>query len=195
MMAAISERPIEWCLSNAPESWFALVVRPRHEKVAAQALKSKGLDTFLPLTTRRHQYANRSRSFDVPLFPGYLFCRFNFLQRLPVITTPGILRIVGAGASPIPVSDVEITSLQIATRERIPAYPHPFLCEGEKVTITEGPFFGMEGLVVSKAVSRKDALRIVVSIELLQRSVLLEIPAERIGALGSTSSLSSHDYL
>jgi len=168
--------------SNCTESWFALVTRPRHEKAAAEALHIKGLETFLPLVQRRHQYDRRSRQFDVPLFPGYLFCRFNVLRRLPVITTSGIVRIVGAGASPIPVNDVELTSLKIALCTRFPVHPHPFLYGGAKVAITEGPLAGMEGIVVKE----KDPLRIVVSIGLLQRSVLLEIAADRVGAPCST---------
>lgn len=176
--------------TNCTESWFALVTRPRHEKVVAETLKSKGLETFLPLVQRHHQYGRRSREFDVPLFPGYLFCRFNVLRRLPVITTAGIVRIVGAGASPIPVNDVELASLQIAMRARFPVHPHPFLHGGAKVAITEGPLAGMEGVVVKE----KDPLRIVVSIGLLQRSVLLEIAADRVGAPRSNSHLSSYDY-
>ena len=185
MSTAILERPVERAsrASNSTESWFALLTRPRHEKAVSEALNGKGLETFLPLVQRHHEYGRRSRQFDVPLFPGYLFCRFNVLLRLPVITTPGIVRIVGAGASPIPVSDVELASLQIATRERIPAHPHPFLHGGAKVAITEGPLAGIEGIVVKD----KDPLRIVVSIGLLQRSVLLEIAADRVGALCSNS--------
>jgi transcriptional antiterminator NusG len=177
----LNERTVH--ATNCTESWFALVTKPRHEKVVAETLKSKGLETFLPLVQRRHQYGRRSREFDVPLFPGYLFCRFNVSRRLPVVTTAGIVRIVGAGFSPIPVNDVELTSLQIATRARFPVHPHPFLYGGAKVAITEGPLAGMEGVVVKE----KDPLRIVVSIDLLQRSVLLEIAADRVGAPRSNS--------
>jgi len=185
MITAILEQPERAIRAiNRTESWFALVTKPRHEKVASEALNSKGLETFLPLIQRRHQYGHRSREFDVPLFPGYLFCRFNVSNRLPVIMTPGIVRIVGAGASPIPVSDVELMSLQIAMRERIPAHPQVFLRGGAKVAITEGPLAGIEGIVVKE----RDPLRMVVSIDLLQRSVLLEIPSARVSALPSNSN-------
>jgi transcription termination/antitermination protein NusG len=192
MSATVSEGPDEGATHaiNRTASWFALVSRPRHEKVVAEALNSKGLETFLPLVQRRHQYGRRSREFDVPLFPGYLFCRFNVLHRLPVIMTPGIVRIVGAGSDPIPVNDVELTSLQIATRERIPVHPHPFLRGGARVAITAGPLAGLEGIVVKE----KDPLRIVVSIGLLQRSVLLEIAADRVGAPCSNSDSKCYDY-
>jgi transcription antitermination factor NusG len=185
MITAILEQPEQAARAiNGTESWFALVTKPRHEKVASEALNSKGLETFLPLTQRRHQYGHRFREFDLPLFPGYLFCRFNVSNRLPVVATPGIVGIVSAGASPIPVSDVELMSLRIAMRERIPAYPQVFLRGGTKVAITEGPLAGIEGIVVKE----RDPLRVVVSIDLLQRSVLLEIPAARVSALPSNSN-------
>jgi len=185
MSIEVSEGPVEKSARalKSTERWFALVTRPRHEKVATEALNAKGLETFLPFVRRHHQYGRRSREFDVPMFPGYLFCRFDVLHRLPVITTPGIVRVVGAGGSPIPVRDAEVTSLQIATRERIPALPHPFLQEGARVAITQGPLAGMEGIVVKE----KDPMRIVVSISLLQRSVLLEIAADRLTALCSSA--------
>jgi transcription termination/antitermination protein NusG len=188
---AVSEVPVQRAASaiEGMESWFALVTKSRHEKVVAEALNGKGLETFLPLVQRRHQYAHRSRQFDIPLFPGYLFCRFHLARRYPVITTPGVVQIVGAGASPIAVNDGEIASLQIATRERIPAQPHPFLREGERVAITEGPLAGMKGIVVTE----KDPLRIVLSIDLLQRSVLLEIAADRIISLSHDVGSDSHD--
>jgi hypothetical protein len=81
------------------------------------------------------------------------------------------------------VNDVELRSLQIVTRAQFPLHPHPFLHGGVKVAITEGPLAGMEGIVVKE----KDPLRIVVSIGLLQRSVLLEIAADRVAPLGSNS--------
>jgi transcription termination/antitermination protein NusG len=190
LSTAISEGLDEGVAIHRAESWFALVTRPRHEKVVSEALNSKGLKTFLPLVQRRHQYGRRSRAFDVPLFPGYLFCRFNVLHRLPVIMTPGIVRIVGAGPDPIPVSEVELASLQIAMRERIPVHPHAFLHEGARVAVTDGPLAGLEGIVVKE----KDPVRIVISIGLLQRSVLLEIAADRVGAPCSNSDSKCYDY-
>src|SRR5713226_3380460 len=106
--------------SDAEQKWFALSVTVRHEKIVSQVLQNKGFETFLPLYTRRHQYSRRVRSFELPLFPGYLFCRSDFETRLPILTTPGVLRMVGAGRIPIPVEDGEIASLQIASRAGAP---------------------------------------------------------------------------
>src|SRR5215467_15105310 len=94
--------------------WFALAVKPRFDKAVARALETKGFPTFLPVYTKQHKYAARSKEFELPLFPGYVFCRFNALTRLPILTTPGVTQILGVGNTPIPLSDSEIASLQIA---------------------------------------------------------------------------------
>src|SRR3984885_981806 len=92
--------------------WFALAVKPRFDKTVARALDNKGFETFLPLYKKRHDYGARSREFELPLFPGYLFCRFNVLMRLPIVTTPGVTHILGAGNTPSPLAETEISSLQ-----------------------------------------------------------------------------------
>src|SRR5260370_34370299 len=99
----------------ADRRWFALSVTSRHEKIVSQLLHNKGFETFLPLYTRRHQYDRRVRRFELPLFPGYLFCRSDFATRLPILTTPGVLRVIGAGRLPIPLEDRQIVSLQKAS--------------------------------------------------------------------------------
>lgn len=158
------------------QQWFALVVTPRHEKVVAQMLDAKGYETFVPLYTKRHQYGKRSRQFELPLFPGYLFCRFNAFTRFPILTTPGVVHVIGAGHTPIPVDEKEMASLQTASRVRLAMVPWPFCQQGQKVHITEGPLSGIEGIVVTV----KQQTRLVLSVTLLQRSVLLEVDADRV---------------
>ncbi|HEV2201966.1 MAG TPA: transcription termination/antitermination NusG family protein [Bryobacteraceae bacterium] len=166
--------------------WFALSVTVRHEKIVSQLLHNKGMETFLPLYTRRHQYARRIREFELPLFPGYLFCRSDPTVRLPILTTPGVQRIIGAGRNPIPLEDSEINSLQRAADAGISMVPHPYWHSGQKGRIAKGPLAGLEGTVVNA----KDSIRLVLSVGLLQRSVLLEIDAECVtlveGAPGRT---------
>jgi transcription antitermination factor NusG len=157
--------------SDPDRKWFALSVNVRHEKVVSQLLVNKGFETFLPLHTRRHQYDRRVRKFELPLFPGYLFCRVNPTTRLPVLTTPGVLRMIGAGRVPIPLEDNEIISLQRVANAGIPMSPHPFWQCGQRGRVTIGPLTGIEGTVVGT----KQSLRLVLSVTLLQRSVLLEI--------------------
>src|SRR5215472_7480358 len=149
--------------------WYALTVKPRFEKASAAALQMKGYDTFLPLYKKRHSYGGRSREFDLPLFPGYLFCRFNPWARLPILTTPGINQILGNGSGPKPVPDVEVASLKTALQANVNVQPFPYPPEGHKVRITKGALAGIEGTIVMV----KDGMRLVLSINLLQRSVLL----------------------
>lgn len=156
--------------------WYALAVKPRHDKAVARSLESKGFQTFVPLYRKRNQYTARYKDSDLPLFPGYVFCRFDALIRLPIITTPGIIQILGNGNSPITVSETEITSLQIAINAQLPLQPYPFLQIGQRVRIEEGVLTGVVGVIVKL----KQNVRLVLSVTLLQRSVLLEVDQDQV---------------
>lgn len=156
--------------------WYALAVKPRHDKAVARSLESKGFQTFVPLYRKRNQYTARYKDSDLPLFPGYVFCRFDALIRLPIITTPGIIQILGNGNSPITVSETEITSLQIAIKAQLPLQPYPFLQIGQRVRIEEGVLTGVVGVIVKL----KQNVRLVLSVTLLQRSVLLEVDQDQV---------------
>jgi transcription antitermination factor NusG len=156
--------------------WFALGVKPRFDKAVARMLESKGFETLLPLYKKRHRYAARCKVAELPLFPGYVFCRFNVLTRLPILTTPGVTQILGTGNTPIPLSENEIVSLQTAIKSDLPLQPFPFLQVGQRVRIEDGALAGVVGIVIRC----KQSLRLVLSITLLQRSVLLEIDQHQI---------------
>jgi transcriptional antiterminator NusG len=169
--------------------WFALGVKPRFDKAVARMLENKGFETLLPLYKKRHRYAARCKVSELPLFPGYVFCRFNVLTRLPILTTPGVTQILGTGNTPIPLSENEIVSLQTAIKSDLPLQPFPFLQVGQRVRIEEGALAGVVGIVIRC----KQSLRLVLSITLLQRSVLLEVDQHQISvereiqpALGET---------
>jgi transcription antitermination factor NusG len=178
-----AEHPAEHLTGRVTEHlteqrWFAISVTVRREKIISQLLRDKGFETFLPLYSRRHQYGRRIREFDLPLFPGYLFCRLILSTRLLVLTTPGVLRMVGAGRVPIPVEDHEITSLQRAIDAGVALMPHPFWRAGQSGRISAGPLAGIEGIVVNA----KAPVRLILSVSLLQRSVLLEIDSDCVVA-------------
>ena len=156
-----------------PQSWFALSVAPRHEKAVTRLLGDKGFETLLPLYQRRHQYVGRERSFGLPLFPGYTFCRFDPAVRLPILTTPGVVQVIGAGKTPVPVGDGEIESIRRAMEAGVAMTPVPYWTEGSRGRIANGPLAGVEGIVMDA----RRPVRLVLSIGLLQRSVLLEIDA------------------
>ena len=167
-----------WPLKRGSPQWFALAVKPRFDKAVAQALEMKGYDTLLPLYKKPHKFGTRSKGSDLPLFPGYVCCRFDVQARLPILTTPGVIQVLGAGNMPIPLSDVEISSLQTAIRARLPVEPFPFVGTGQRVRINSGALAGVEGIVISC----KQRLRLVLSITLLRRSVLLEIDRAQVSA-------------
>lgn len=156
--------------------WFALTVKPQHEKKAAWALRTKGLEEFLPLYRARRRWSDRVKEIELPLFPGYVFCRFSSQDRPPVLTTPGVISIVGFGSDPAAIPAAEIAAIRAMLGSGLPVQPWPFLKVGQFVRILEGPLSGLEGLLIRE----KDSCRVVLSIELLQRSVAVEVDREWI---------------
>jgi transcription antitermination factor NusG len=163
-------------LSSSSLQWYAVAVMPRHEKSASAAFEHKGLEAFLPLYRRRHQYRSRTREFDLPVFPGYVFCRFDLRLCLPVLGTAGVIQILGYGRTPVPVDEKEISALRTAINQKLPLEPYPFLQVGERVRIKEGPLAGAWGTVVRV----QNRWRIVLSVTLLMRSVLVEVDADSL---------------
>jgi transcription termination/antitermination protein NusG len=163
-------------MESNEQHWFALGVMARHEKAVARILTHKGYETLLPLYTNRHQYATRAREFDLPLFPGYVFCRFQPAAHLPVVTTPGVLQVVGAGRMPVAVDIEEIAAIQQAVRAKARMLPWPFWKDGQRGRVVNGPLTGVEGIVTTV----KESVRMVLSVSLLQRSMLVEVDASSV---------------
>jgi transcription antitermination factor NusG len=151
--------------------WFAVQVRSRWELSTARLLSGKGYETLLPLHQSRRYWSGRARAVEVPLFPGYVFCRFDVLKRLPILITPGVQSVVSRGRVPVPVEVSEIAAIQKIVSSGAQAEPWPYLELGERVRVEEGALRGMEGILVSF----KSGHRVVVSVSLLHRSVALEI--------------------
>jgi transcription antitermination factor NusG len=97
-------------------SWFALNTRFRYEDYVAKQLGAKGYEILLPVYRCRRRWSDRMKNVDLPLFPGYLFCRFDANDRLPILTTPGMIQVVGFGKTPVPVEESEIVAIQRAIR-------------------------------------------------------------------------------
>jgi transcription antitermination factor NusG len=151
--------------------WYALQVRPRYEKVIASTLLGKGYEGFLPLYVHRSRWSDRIKEVHLPLFPGYLFCRFDINRRLPILVTPGVIHVVGIGQTPYPVAEDEISALKAIVLSGLQAEPRSYLNIGERVRIEIGPLAGVEGILTSL----KGSSRLIVSVSLLQRSVSVEI--------------------
>lgn len=154
------------------QAWYAVRVKPNFEKVVSLGFRGKGYEEFLPLQTAHRQVQNRIRTVELPLFPGYVFCRFDEAKRLPILTTPGVFHVVTHAGRLAPVPDHEIESLQTMVRSRLPLEECPY-SPGDKVRIVSGPLAGVEA-----SVSRvKDRYRVVLSVAMLERSVAVEIDA------------------
>jgi len=151
--------------------WFAFRVRPRHEKAVAIQLREKGQDYFLPVVRQTRRWANRLTHVDLPLFPGYIFCRAQRADLPPILRTLGIVDVLRAGTRPVPVEEEEICTLRNAISVNAHIEPSPYIEAGEKICVTEGPLAGMRGIVVDVRNSR----RLVISLTLLRRSVLVEL--------------------
>jgi transcription antitermination factor NusG len=156
---------------NVPYRWFALRVKSRCEKAVAMMAQHKGFEEFLPLYQSRRQWSDRLKAVEHPLFPGYLFCRLDPQQRLPLLTIPGVLHFVGIGKIPVPIEDAEIAALQTAARSGLATEPWPFLEIGQWVRLDDGPLVGLEGILVGTSKPE----RVVVSVTLLKRSVAVAV--------------------
>jgi len=157
--------------SAVPNPWYGIRTRSRFEKIAAKVLENKGYVVYLPLLESRRRWSDRVAEVHFPLFAGYLFCRFDPVQRLPIVTTPGVVSIIGLGKEPEAIPEEEIEAVQAVLRSGLAVGPWPYLREGERVRIVKGALDGLEGVLVKK----KSQWRIVVSINLLQRSVAAEV--------------------
>jgi len=153
------------------ENWFALRVKSRCEKIVSTIVQNKGFQEFLPVYQSRRQWSDRVKSLEMPLFPGYVFCRLNPQNRLPLLTIPGALHFVGIGKAPVPIDDMEINAIQSAVRSGLSTEPWPYLEIGDRVQLEDGPLSGLEGILVGTAKEH----RLVVSVSLLKRSMAVTI--------------------
>jgi transcription antitermination factor NusG len=167
--------------SSSSAKWFALQVRPRREKSVADVLGNKGFEHFVPLYEISTRWRGRPVVRRCPLFAGYVFCRFDPCDRqIPIVTTPGLLRVVGYGKKPIAIADEEISALQSVSGAGLAAEPCPYIERGTRVRIQSGVLEGVEGLLVNF----KNQDRLLLSIRLLQRSIVLEIERFCVSPIG-----------
>jgi len=170
------------------DGWYALTVAPRHEFRVRDGLSSLGdsgeVETFLPTYQDKRLWSDRTKLIDVPLFAGYVFARFDpKTLRIPVLRLGGVKSIVGFGNEPLALSDGEIESVRSLVASGFPVQQWPFLRAGQKVRVEHGPLRGTEGVIVSQ----KDTWMMVVSIELLQRSVAVVLDRSVLRSIRSAA--------
>jgi len=151
--------------------WFALQVRNRYENIVSAHLDGKGFEWFLPLYKSRRRWSDRFKEIELPLFPGYVFCRLNAMNRFPILMIPGVHQIVGLGKTPVPIDESEIAAIQAAVKSGLSTEPWQFLRIGQRVRIEQGPLYGLEGILLGF----RGQHRLVLSVTLLQRSIAVQL--------------------
>lgn len=170
------------------QKWFALQVRSRWEASIVVLLGGKGYETFLPTYKTKRRWSGRLKEVSAPLFPGYVFCRFDAQKRLPILVTPGVIAVVGRGRIPAAVDEGEMAAVQAIISSGFRAEPWPFLEIGQQVRVESEPLRGLEGFLLSF----KGSSRIVVSVSLLRRSVALEIDRSCVTPIARPWAASLH---
>ena len=165
-------------------SWYAAYTRHQHEKVVANLLVRKGIEVFLPLYPERSRWADRTKVLQKPLFPCYVFLHADLRFRLAILQTPGVHFLVGGNTGPAPIPKEEIEAVQLALEGRLLVEPYPFLSAGDWVRVKAGPLAGIEGILVRK----KSAERLILSVEMLQKSVAVELDGYLVERIDRTRS-------
>ncbi|SEB39431.1 UpxY family transcription antiterminator [Terriglobus roseus] len=161
--------------------WFAVCTLPRHEKRVAELIGLRRIESFLPVYQQEREWKKRVPVvLELPLFPTYVFARIRQSQRGSILGIPGVLSIVGNRRQSLSIPDTEIDLLRAGLEMRS-VEPQPYLAIGENVRIKRGPLFGYEGLLIRK----KNELRVVISVELIQQSISVEVDEADLEALST----------
>lgn len=161
------------------QHWYAAYTCANHEKQVATQLDVRAVEHFLPLYSSVRRWKDRRVTLDLPLFPGYVFIRLALQERLRVLEIPGVVRLVGFNGQAAALPDEEMEILRSGLSQSLRAEPHPFLTVGRRVRITGGPFAGLEGVLKRK----KSSVRVVVTLELIQRSVAVDVDVADVQAV------------
>jgi len=157
---------------QAPEpNWYALYTCPRHEKRVAEQIEQRSISCFLPVYRSVRRWKDRRKELELALFPGYVFVRMALGNKLRVLELPGAVRLVSFNGKPaaIPAEEIEVLRDRLSGGRSIE--PHPYLRTGRRVRVRHGAMAGLEGIIVR----RKDRCRVVFSIDLIMRSVAVEV--------------------
>jgi len=173
----------------ANERWYVVCVRARRERATAAILSEKGFESFVPQFSTRRAWADRQKVVQVPLFPGYVFCRMEARRRLQVLITPCVFNIISDSRGPIAVSEPEIDAVRRIMISKVRCEPWQFVKVGEVAEIRSGVLEGLRGVVIRV----KNDCRLVISVSLLQRSVAVEVDASQVRPVSEDAEECSED--
>jgi transcriptional antiterminator NusG len=160
-------------------NWYAIQTRSRHEKVVRDQLDAKSITHLLPLWRKRSIWKDRVKFVDVPLFSGYIFGYFALQDRITVLETVGVARLVGINGKAVPIPDEQIAAVRTLMEHRLPCSPYPYLVEGMRVRIKSGLLAGAEGILIAK----KQRHRLVISVDLIQQAVAVDVDSAEVEPL------------
>jgi transcription antitermination factor NusG len=178
----LAEMEMEIQSASDAQNWYALFTRYQHEKSVAFALSNKSLEVYLPLYRSVRRWQDRAKQLWFPLFPCYVFVREGMDRQLQILTTPGVIHIVGWGGHPAIVPQTQLDAVRQIIESCLIVETHPYLQCGDRVRVKTGPLMGLEGILTRK----KGVARLVVSMEMLGRAAAIEIDVlnvERIGPI------------
>jgi transcription antitermination factor NusG len=158
-------------------SWYAVRVRTKSEALVSSFFAQKGLESFAPTYEIRRKYTDRMKRTQAALFPGYVFCRFNACESLPIRSTPSVQSIVGFSDGPHPISETEIESLRRAVAAGTQLTPTSWLSSGRRVRVRSGPLAGVEGYLVTM---KNHQHRLVLCADLLQKAAAVEVNVDEV---------------
>ena len=157
--------------ANCEKRWYAAYTSANHEKRVAEQLVVRDVEHFLPVYDSVRRWKDRRVTLQMPLFPGYVFVCMALRDRLQVQQVPGVAHLVGFDGTPAALPDEEIEALRASLASGVWAQPHPYLTVGRRVRLKSGPLAGIQGILLR----RKGNFRVVISIELIQRSVAVDV--------------------
>jgi transcription termination/antitermination protein NusG len=160
--------------------WYAAYTSPHHEKWVAGQMNDSQIECFLPVYKSVRRWKDRRKQLELPLFPGYVFVRIALQDRLRVLRLPGVVQFVAFQGKPAALPEPEIEALRHGMQASAHFEPHPYLKAGRRVRVRNGAMQGVEGVLVRN----KDCFRVVMTIDLIMRSVALEVDAADIEVLG-----------
>lgn len=171
LIGAVSDAPTRVPEPDIEARWYALYTCAHHERRVAKQLALRSVEHLLPLYETVRRWKDRRVRLELPLFPSYLFVRTRLRERLRILEIPSAVRLVGFDGHPVPLPEEEIEALRSGLERQVRAEPHPYLKIGRRVRIIGGPLRGVEGILLRK----KHSLRVVLSIDLIMRSIAVEV--------------------
>ncbi|HEX8690996.1 MAG TPA: UpxY family transcription antiterminator [Longimicrobium sp.] len=167
--------------------WYACYTRGRHEKRVSTLLEQRGIEHFLPLHTRTEQWRDRKKRVDWPLFPSYVFVRFDLRELPRVLGVYGVVAVVRSGPAPAVIADEDIENVRrfaaaIDAHGMVPEL-EPWVEVGERVRVDTGPLSGVEGVVVQ----RRGRTRVLVGLQTVGQGLSVELDAASLRPLGRSA--------